>query len=217
MWIRNQIKINKLRDISCIRGIEQYVNDNQDKFRTIVKDTRYNNFTTFKFLPGHEAILQSLPEELVRIEDKKEQKKSKKRRHSEAEQQPIEKSDADVGSLEDSNISKKIKENFINRIINFAAKKQFIIEEFGEDNITNFRYENSVFKLSAKCIFCSKVSLCNYKKTYWECGNFTAHLNTHFVDDEINNKTVNPSEPQKLQIVKIITNDDLNDILNMNA
>lgn len=97
-------------DFNSLRSIEKYVQDNPEKFGIILKDTRYEQSVKFKFLPGHEALLLSLPEEILRIKDQKEQKKTRKRRHSETDKVSSE-SKSDTNENTDSAISEKKKRN----------------------------------------------------------------------------------------------------------
>lgn len=230
--------IRNLNDNSYIRLIERYVNENRDKFNSVFEKTVYKNSNEFKFLPGHEALLQALPQELEKIE--KKIRVRRKRRYSETEEQPtVQQTEFNCAdTVDDSQTkSKKIKQKLIDRVNSFAAKKNELIEKFSENNITNFRFENSVYKCSASCLYCQKVIPCNHNSTYWECGNYTTHLATHFVRAKANLEANNSSDEtvpinvsdlvsdaghsaghketrQTVRFVKFISNTELNKILN---
>lgn len=82
-----------------------------------------------------------------------------------------------------------------------------------DENVVNFRCENGLFKCSFKCPHCEKIVPCNHNKSYWVCGNLTAHLKTH-VDFAAENYQVNPDNtvskitdgPPALKILKISEN-----------
>lgn len=222
--------ISKLSDPSNIKIIEQHVNENPEKYRNILKNTKYENLVKFKFLPGHEAILKAIPGEIVKINEKKEQKKVQKRRHSETA--PVNpqidsgRSDLenDVNEIADIETSKKIKHDLINKIKNFGSKKQIPVGELSKANLLNFRCEDTVFKCKVQCPHCEKSVPCHRKKAYWLCGNFTAHLKTHHIehyevheDHTVSKITKRPHA--KLNIIKITKPNDteLNDILNTGA
>lgn len=55
--------------------MESFINGNRDRFKTILKGTKYENLVPFKFLPGHTALLSGLPEYIVELNKNKNQYK----------------------------------------------------------------------------------------------------------------------------------------------
>lgn len=136
------------------------------------KNTKYENSTIFKFLPGHVAIIKSLPDEIVKIDEKKKQKTSTKRRRIETDNPQTVLSNDEINSTNevsnDLNTAdgiptfEEIKDELIKKIINFGIKKNIPLDEFCEENPLNFRYENEMFKCSVKCAHCEKIIPCNH-------------------------------------------------------
>lgn len=208
-------------NVSCIRL--QYVQENPEKFRSILKGTRYEHLAIFRFLPGHEALLQSLPEEIIKVNNKKEQKNTKKRRHSETYELSREAKSANVSSTNEipHSASPNKKGELITKIRKFATKKNIPIEGFSEQNLLNFRSENAEYKCSVRCPYCPREVPCNNNK-YWLCGNFTSHLIKHANTlDEISvdvSKRINSiAEPRvQARTIKraVITDKELSDLFN---
>lgn len=51
-------------DEQSIIDIEEFVQTNRGKFAEILKDTKYENITLFKFRPGHRKLIINLPKHL---------------------------------------------------------------------------------------------------------------------------------------------------------
>lgn len=68
-----KIALQKINDAS-IDKIETFVQENVAKFKDIIKDTRYEGTTPFRFLPGHRDIIVALPKIILEAETKKSRK-----------------------------------------------------------------------------------------------------------------------------------------------
>lgn len=66
-------------DFDSVGLIEDYINSTRQKFDAILKGTKYEHETPFKFLPGHSALIRSLPEFLLAIDSEKEKQKIEKK------------------------------------------------------------------------------------------------------------------------------------------
>lgn len=219
--------ISKLNNTSSIRSIEKYVQDNPEDFRDILKNTIFKNIEIFKFRPGHEAILLSLPEELTKIENKKGVNRPQKRRYSEIDTNKQSTADSSI-NLESPNseLSEK-KDELIKKIQKFAEKQSIAIGELSGTNVLNLRFQNAEFKCSVQCPHCPKRVPCN-KKKYWAYGNFADHLKTHKSSaerqqvvhvGEIIAEELQPnelSEDSQIQIIKktTVTDEEFRNILN---
>lgn len=165
-----------------ITSIENYINDNRDLFQEFFTGTRYENVAQFKFLPGHCAVILSLPKYIETLTTKN---RGKKRKHCEISDHPQSSTtssttdhpgaDSAVNSVGDG--VDKIKTKLINKIKHFATKKNLNIE-IDESSILNFRFENDSYKCAVKCSVCDKVVPCTFVK-HWVCGNFETHIKKH--------------------------------------
>lgn len=166
--------------------IENFINENKENCQKILEGTKYENTEIFKFLPGHCALLLSLPEYVQSLNSKNV--RGKKRKHCETLDHP-QSSNADHPSVDgveiDDNIKIQIKQQLIKKINNFATNKKLSVK-IDENNISNFRFENKSWKCSVRCSACTKIVPCTYV-THWICGNFETHLkkhpNQHFVEE----------------------------------
>lgn len=180
-------------------------------------------------MPGHEAILKSLPKEIIKLNEQKNEKKSKKRRHSETDHTRSEPTNCDenldINSgdiIQDNETFRKYKDELINKIICFATKKNVPIDGFSEANILNFRCEKELYKCVVKCPHCQRSIPCNHNNSYWVCGNFTSHLKQHVEESEVNDDntvSIIQKRPPKLNFIKIASPNDseLHDVLNTSA
>lgn len=183
----------------------------------------------FKFLPGHEAILKSLPKKIIKSNEQKNEKKSRKSRLSETDHtrsQPTNGDEnLDINSediIQDNETFRKYKDELINKIICFATKKNVPLDGFSEANILNFRCEKELYKCVVKCPHCHRSIPCNHNNSYWVCGNFTSHLKQHVVECQVNDDntvSIIQSIPPKLNFIKIANPNDseLHDVLNTSA
>lgn len=157
-----------LSDIANIKFIEEHINENRENYRTILQKTRYENKTPFKFLPGHVALIKSLPQEILKISQQK--KENKKTRKSPIEPQPETRqlsladnthsgNSSDANEVPSSDKSEEIKQELIQKINAFCARKK-ILNGVSAENILNWHSESGVFKCSIKCLSCplSKVN-----------------------------------------------------------
>lgn len=173
-----------LSDIANIKFIEEHINENRENYRLILQKTRYENKTPFKFLPGHVALIKSLPNEILKISQQK--KENKKTRKIQPETNQLSLADntqsgnsSDVNEIQNSDKSEEIKQELIQKINAFCARKK-ISNGVSDENILDWRCESGVFKCSVKCSSCPKIIPCNYNQKFWVCGNFTTHWNKHF-------------------------------------
>lgn len=167
--------------------IEKHINQHRLKFTEILKGTKYENSNPFKFLPGHIALLSSLPELLTELTNKA---KSNKRQLEQSNQNSIQQAgniqsiahDTNQNSLDSEKDHQELKKQLITKINNFSSKKNIGIA-ISETHIINFRLVNQLFKCSVQCPKCSKLVPCNFEKN-WICGNFQSHLKSHLVVEE---------------------------------
>lgn len=168
---------------SSIQLIENYVNANRDSFNRILKRTKYEKLEIFSFLPGHVALILSLPEFAKLITPK--QRSLKKIKYSETRSETTNEGANEHhtrSELGETAATEKldeaiIRERLISKINKFTISKQ-IVAEINENHIIDFRYEDNSFKCSVHCVFCGKKIPCKYVK-YWLCGNYQAHLKKH--------------------------------------
>lgn len=74
-----------------IETIEEFVNGNRDTFFELFQNTKYEHCETFKLLPGHAALILSLPDVCKEFTSEKQKgRQLKKRRHSECSDHPDE-------------------------------------------------------------------------------------------------------------------------------
>lgn len=217
--------IKKLKDIASIRSIEKYVQEKREDFRDLLKNTVYANIEIFEFRAGHVTFLQSLPEQIAKIDENKQRKRPAKRLYSAID-------DSKQPSAGELSITfepptcelAKDQDELIEKIKKFAEEKNIAIGDFGESNVLNLRIQNSEPKCSIQCPLCTRKVPCT-KKKYWGYGHFTDHLKTHisststdetiFVNNIIEQKS--QSEPEnKIQIIKsiVVTEEELNQLLN---
>lgn len=184
-----------------INSIESFVNKHPVRFQKLLEGTKYENAGEFEFLPGHTAILLSLPEYINEFDKNNTSKKttgSQKRKFSEIEDLPRRSNDehmsadatadtsADVNETESEQLQldlqsvEFIREKLIKKINDFAKSKR-IRADVTQSSIKDFRAEgDSGFKCSVQCSFCNRKIPCSYKPSHWTCGNFESHLKTHF-------------------------------------
>lgn len=214
---------------SKISDIELYVNQNRDRYREILKKTRYENCEIFQFLPGHAALILTLPDYIAQFPSQTTKKsRPQKRRYSESEQKdhPPNKSNCQTTETVNSSIKDhtdrfgdiaNIRQELIAKINKFAQKKQIDLE-LNDQHILNLRVENNSIKCSAQCPFCEKKVPCNYA-THWVCGNFQMHIKSHITEeqyevDENNVLRQIGGTAQNLNIIRASKNVNLQKALN---
>lgn len=218
----NKTAIKSFTNRENIPIIENYVNENPLKFTEILKGTKYEHSTQFKFLPGHIALLSGLPEYLLKLNTKKQVKvKNNCTENKQLEEQINTNSDQsnsnhnpEFNGEPDTNDIKKIQQNLLKKINNYSTKKNIGIL-IAEENITNFRFENQSFKCLVKCPKCTKLVSCTYG-TFWFCGNFQAHLKTHITVEvyEVNeHNRLTKIDDRNSSIVRIANKSQLDRIL----
>lgn len=156
-----------------IQAIEEYVKQNCD----ILKDFQccaneiYKNQETFRFLPGHRAIIMSIPSQI----DSMKQEKAKR---SEAKKTPQTKSQPN--SMSDN----ELKSSLVTKCVEYIAKNGVILQEglLTDSNIIDFERIDDYVKCRFSCPFCDKVISVNYIK-YWKSSNVTTHLKAHVMED----------------------------------
>lgn len=206
--------------------IENYVNENPLKFAEILKGTKYEHSTPFKFLPGHIALLSNLPEYLQKLNTKKQVKVKNSCRENTNQFTNSEQSNnladnnenSEVNDEQDLNIKNKLRQALLKKINNFSTKKNIGVE-FADENITNFRFENQTYKCVVQCPKCNRPVPCNYT-SFWTCSNLQAHLKTHIIVEN-NVETYEVDENNRLAqidkrnglIVRIADTHELNSIL----
>lgn len=158
----------KLND-SSIGKIESFVQANLAKFQEIIKDTRYENTTPFRFLPGHCDIIISLPKILLEAD----KKKSGKDQHNNIHTSKNDKEN-------DQNNLENIKKKLINKIISFGDKFGVKIA-FGDEHVLDLTLNSEKFSCIARCPYCEIKKPCHYIK-YWLCSNFQSHLKSHIIE-----------------------------------
>lgn len=103
--------IKSFSNPQTFQTIENYVNENPLKFNDILKGTKYEHLTPFKFLPGHIALLSGLPEYTVKLQTKKHVKVKYINSLSEKSQkidQPSDNQNSELNSEPDTNIQEKL-------------------------------------------------------------------------------------------------------------
>lgn len=157
---------------SEILAIEEYINQN----RNILKDLHccsneiYKNQEKFHFLPGHRAVISTIPSQIDAMKDRK------MKRISEAKKPPP----PTVISMSE----KELKSSLVTKFVRFIAKNGFDLQDglLTESNIIEFnRGENDVM-CRFSCPFCVKVISLRYFK-YWQTSNVTSHLKSHILED----------------------------------
>lgn len=236
----NKIAIKSISQ-SNLSSIEQYINKNRERFTEILNGTRYEGFEQFEFLPGHAALLLSLPSYIEKLESTKKIQ-TRKRRHScitEVQQNRDhpgdhpQSEDRSADYEEESEAERLhiegVRQLLIKKINNFASKKG-LKTVITDDNIKNFRVEaNSNFNCDLKCpiLECNRKVPCNYC-THWVCGNFQTHLKSHFTFEQYevisnnnssDNSTLNsncdgPISQKQLPIVRIGNGQQIVNVLN---
>lgn len=186
--------IKSFSNSSTFIQIESYINENRDRFKTILKCTKYENLEPFKFLPGHTALLSGLPEYMIQLNKNKRNLNKKSNKQQFTVQNEVEKQTmselpngsekqstnqqinelVELNNIENSIDQKKVVENLIKRITKFAEKNNIVVD-LSENHILNFRSEENKIKCSFECPFCQKKIPCNYV-TNWSCGNVQSHL-----------------------------------------
>lgn len=167
----------------------------------------------FKFLPGHVALLCSLPELHAESTTKKQEKKhSRKRLHSTLDHPRSESREINSTEIDDAAVFRK---RLISKINKFTACKKIIVE-IDDTFISHFRLENNSYKCLLRCYYCNKEIPCNYD-SYWICGNYQAHLKKCNQNVEV--YEVNPLNNKLEKPISILEKDNnrkelLNDVLN---
>lgn len=186
----------------CITSIENFVNQNKSHFQDTLKGTKYENAENFKFLPGHCALILSLPQYVEALSSKN--RRGKKRKHCETLDHPqsnnADHPDADIIN----NIDDSVKILLINKINNYAMKKKLNIK-IDDNSILNFRHENNSYKCSVQCSVCEKTVPCQYVK-HWVCGNFETHIKKHLGQQSVEEYEVQDDNQLQLMGHSSITN-----------
>lgn len=203
--------------------IEKYINENRQRFDEILNGTKYERADTFKFLPGHTALLKGLPDHLNLLQEKKQKKtvvrnQPNKRILNAIGIQPIGVRDNQNNNQNtEADAAVSIRQLLILKIENFATRKKFK-SEIGDANILNFRSEDNKYKCSVQCPFCNRIPIPCIYTSNWICGNFTTHLSTHFVleEYEINeeNEVLKVVGDGREKIHRLGNQHDLENILN---
>lgn len=167
-------------------ALEKFVNKHRVRFDRILKGTKYENSVEFEFLPGHTALILSLPAYVNELESTNLSKKStvRKRRFSKTEDHPENISVGGISADVDKNEAERseIRQQLINKINNFATDKFAVV--LAQEHIIDFHYkENSGFKCKVQCPLCERKVPCNFI-THWKWGNIKTHLATHFTQEE---------------------------------
>lgn len=195
----------KSLDKSKISDIETFVNQNRDRFQNIFKKTKYEKSENFKFLPGHSALILTLPEYIAHLPAKSTatENRSRKRPHSEREDHPpstaqqntnqnnvnqstslINESDNGQNHtqrFQNADLA-KIQQVLISKFNTFSTKKGFGLT-LQVANVLNLRIEKDSIKCCVECPVCKKKIPCTYV-THWICSNLQAHLKSHFTFEE---------------------------------
>lgn len=218
----------KSMNIQCITAIENFINQNKNQYQEILKGTKYENTEIFKFLPGHCALILSLPEYIQALSSKNV--RGKKRKHCETIDHPpssnTDHPSAHIDGAEiDVNVKTKIKQELINKINNFSTNKNINVQ-IQDHHILNFRCEDDSYKCSVQCSVCEKIVPCKYN-THWVCGNFETHLKKHSipctgqynlesyeVQDNSSLKLIAKNQHPQIAITRIGNNKDLYEVLN---
>lgn len=149
-----------------INAIEQFVNENPDKFVESFKTSIYENIKPFKLIPGHRALILNIPTVL------KENSIPKKAKAIRIELNENE-----------------LKETLISKIQSYEQNNGYEFK-ITIDQIERFQKNDEEYKCHVKCSFCAKSFLCTYK-TYWNNSNLIKHLKTHFQIIEMNSVRAN--------------------------
>lgn len=166
----SQINKEKLEQIEAFVKSEHIEHLNTESMDGVFHEY-YNQLEVFKFLPGHEAIILSIPGQIEKMLSKKQSNRSQvKRQKKEAKQT---RSDEELVA----NLLQNVK-SYTEKIGFDHAKELITIS-----NITEFEKGSAESNFIAKCRFicpfCAKTFPVKYKE-YWLSSNITTHLKTHY-------------------------------------
>lgn len=153
-----------------LRAIEECMKENRDlieKFNCCNKE-EYQNQQNFRFLPGHEAIILGIRDQ---IESMKQMKAAKAK-----EKKPI--SDGELKGQLLLNFQKYFLKNDVQLEDTILSDRNILNFERGRDGYSA--------KCNFSCPFCEKFMTVNFKE-YWLSSNVTSHFKKHIFeqDDEI--------------------------------
>lgn len=175
-----------------IKEIEDFINEQFKEKPEFLLGTVYEQSECFKFLPGHRAILLSLPEIVKKVKESKSQKKLNKK----TKVNLLVGNNGDLITEENSVsfdleiLSKKLIEK-----LNKFLEKISLNTEFHPENISNAKIENNCVKCYVKCPSCLINTPCIYK-TYWLVSNIEKHLKSHSISHSILSEQLNENQDQ---------------------
>lgn len=131
----NKSSIFEINDSAC-KLIEEFVTSNHSRFESILKNTKYENISPFKLLPGHKLLILSLPNHLQKVEKRKVTVKDE-----------------------------ELPQVLLKKLHTFTEKSGFEIVAT-IDSISEFRKEGSVYKCKFECPVCDRKISCQYKTNW---------------------------------------------------
>lgn len=212
-----------------ISDIERHVNHNRDRYRDILKKTRYENCEVFQFLPGHTALILTLPEYIPQLQSQTTKKiVPRKRKHSESEpsDHPSSQNHEPANEINNSSIEDhtdvfadiaKIRQQLIDKLNKFAQSKQ-IEWSFNINHIINLRVEDNSVKCRVQCPTCGRKIPCTFV-SHWICTNVQAHIKTHIIVEAYELDEQNRLQPingaaHSQKIIRITNSSGLQKFLN---
>lgn len=146
-------------------NIENYIEESRD----LIAGTIYENKTPFKFLPGHRALLLSIPKKIAEKKLIKKEKKSK----SDGVNNTL-----DSGLIDDEQ-QQKYKTELIAKLSNYCKKIDLYLNLESKD-ISNFVSHEDRIKCFVQCPHCTtKKTFTCFKEKNWAYSTFLSHLKKH--------------------------------------
>lgn len=153
-----------------------------------MKGTFYEELRPFELLPGHRALLLSLPEF---INSSRPANRLANRRQSNFQS-------GDHNHIE-NNVD--LEDALIKKLESYASKRNLHFE-FTKDNITNFRLDanSNEHKCSVKCYKCTVLVPCVYI-THWSISNLIKHIKKKHSDQLCSNNNNQQNENIPTEII----------------
>lgn len=187
----------KFLDEENIKKIEIFYNNHYEIISNDLKGSAYENRLPFELLPGHRALISSLPGFLNASNSAAKRKNKNNTQRS----KPVE-----VAENTEST-STKLKEELLSKLDAYALKKELKFE-FNTESIQNFHFDESSkeFKCSVKCFQCNKITPCSYT-THWYISNLIKHITKQHINSSATELT-NSGEDDNLGNSQMVENNE---------
>lgn len=172
----NFTSLNEMND-EKIERIEKYIDSNKyiiNELNCCYSD-HYKQLGTFIFLPGHRSIIEGIPEQIKRYQDKSENSAKSSRVSKVLQKDSISDEDLQMKLIKNlTAFSGKVGHQFPPGIISKSNIHDYVRVSENDDVLITCRFS---------CPFCSKSFKLTYKN-FWTSSKVTQHLKGHINEDK---------------------------------